>query len=422
MAAPALVHSIFGASGAHRWVPCPGSIQAIQRFYKEHPDHNPENLAADEGTLAHELSDVLINNPTWPLEDVNADWVIDIVKESHVWKPEFEFQFDFLDMLDICLRYRDYAQALAEDALESGDDIVVYSETQVAMPRIHDNSFGTNDYAVVNLTKRHVDILDLKYGRGVFVDVNENMQVLSYAEGIRNQIKQDHGVNIETYRGHIYQPRHNDGENIASWEFDKKRVNKFITIAADAAAKAELPDPPLNPGDKQCSFCEAKGDCKALAAQMTERLQAEFPDIDESVASYSANVEGMSDEELSVWLDRAKPIIDWMEAIKKTAYARATNGRPIPNFKLAVGRNSYRGDAEALEFMLGDDAFEEPKLKSQSSLRKAVGSKKFTELYADYYETIEGKPTLVPATSNAQEWVPEQAFKDALDEMDEADL
>lgn len=409
-----MLHSIFGASGAHRWIPCPGSIQATERYKAEHPDYESGGLAADEGTLAHELCDVLVKNPSWPLEDVGPDWVIGIVKASHAWKDEYADQFNYSEMLAVALRYREWCDIATLDM----EDPIVYSEMMVHQPRIHASAFGTNDHAIVDLKRRHVIISDLKYGSGIRVEVEGNMQVLQYAEGVRNKIKQDHGIDIKTYEGRIFQPRHQDGENIASWHFTSKEVNKFVMQAADAAARAELPEPPLNPGDKQCTFCAAKGDCKALAAYNYERIAGKFDDLEDALVEYHASVKGMSDSDLAKWLDMAKPINSWLEALKTTAHDRAMSGGKIPGYKLGLGRNSYKGDAEAIEFIIGDSAYKPKALKSKSELEKDLGRKRFAKLLEAQFEVVPGKPSLIPADSTKEEWKPAESAADAFAKHD----
>ena len=49
-------HALFGASSAHRWLSCPGSLL----LEKDFPDTKSE--AAAEGTLAHELAELKARN------------------------------------------------------------------------------------------------------------------------------------------------------------------------------------------------------------------------------------------------------------------------------------------------------------------------------------------------------------------------
>ena len=419
-----LQHSNFGASGAHRWVTCPASIQAIQAFRKDN-NVDGENLAADEGTLAHELSEYLQNNPEAPPEDADTDWVIDVVSVNPVWKDRYSDEFDFEDMLSVAIRYRDYATQL-EESFDPNDHIVRLTETMVHMPRIHEKSFGTNDYAVVNLSRRTASILDLKYGRSVRVEVEGNYQVLQYAEGIRDLVKREYGVDIEYFEGHIFQPRHSEGENIASWNFTKREVTEFVMIAADAAALAESDNPPFNPSEKGCHFCDAKGTCSALTNQMAEVVSSQFEDydmnIDEAIEEHAANVTTLSDEDLALWFGRSKAIIKWMESVKEVARSRAIDGREITGYKLVKGRAVHRGREPELEMLLGDDAYEKPKLRSMSSLKKHVGAKAFRERFEKYFDTIEGNPILAPQSSTSPEWKPAKLVQEQFEDLNTEDL
>lgn len=395
--APTL-HSKFGASGAHRWVLCPGSIQLIEKVGKD--DDN--NIPADEGTLAHELAEALLNNPDWPPEmDTKAipSWVIAIVKNSHRWKDEYADMFNYREMLSVALRYREFCQANINSFTTE------YTEVQTAMPRIDPSAFGTNDHALVDLTQRHAIISDLKYGQGVRVAAKNNMQVLQYAEGLRQFIFDEHGIELQTFEGRIFQPRAKEGENIDVWMFDIKHVNAFVEEAAESARQAKLDDPPFNPGDKQCLFCDAKGSCVALKDFMSDRLRADFDEFDEALENNAALVEGMSDKDLAIWVDRVKPVVKWMEAIKARAHKRAMEGHTIPGHKLVAGRSGYKVDAEAIDFLLGDEAWKPRAIKSQSELKKELGTARFNTLLGGLYKETKGQPTLAPESSKAEPYV-----------------
>ena len=398
--APTL-HSKFGASGAHRWVECPGSIQMVEKY-----GGDTGGEAADEGTLAHELGEALLRHPEYPpeTEDI-VPWVIGIVKESERWKEEYAEKFNYREMLSVALRYRDFCQ---------GNDSsfkTEYIEMQVAMPRIDESAFGTNDHALVDLNQRHAIITDLKYGQGVRVPAKNNYQILQYAEGVRQRIKDDHGIELKTFEGRIFQPRAKDGENIDLWYFDLPVVEDYVHKAHTSAQLAKTDDPPLVPGDKTCQWCPAKGACPALADYMSDRLKHDFPDLDEAIEQYTTLLPAMSDEDLALWLGRIKPVNEWLAAIKTQATKRALEGHNLPGYKLGVGRNSYKPDEALLAVVVGDDAYKPPALRSKSDLEKTYGK----ALIDGCYTAVEGQPSLVPESSKVATY--EAADADDFDDL-----
>ena len=70
-------HSIYGPSGAHRWLECPGSIAAEAAMPEP-----PESPYAHEGTCAHELAEICltrgVNTDAWIGSKllINKEWVV----------------------------------------------------------------------------------------------------------------------------------------------------------------------------------------------------------------------------------------------------------------------------------------------------------------------------------------------------------
>lgn len=50
-------HAKLSASGSHRWLACPGSVEAESKV-----PQGKSSLAAQEGTCAHELADLVLSN------------------------------------------------------------------------------------------------------------------------------------------------------------------------------------------------------------------------------------------------------------------------------------------------------------------------------------------------------------------------
>jgi len=372
-------HSALGPSGAHRWKACAGSVNAERLFRLANPASDTSSPYAEEGTRAHELAERLLLNPDLPHPGDDIDTMDDV------------------DMLRHCLRYRDYCLA------QTTNDSIDLVEQRVRMPAIHKDCFGTVDFATFDPHYKHAHIIDLKYGQGQFVEVHENPQAMMYAEGFRQWLYDEHGHKARHFTVHIFQPRARDGENIGSYQFSNGRLNDFVHETHLQALETETEIDKFNPGDKQCQWCLANP-CQARQQQMHELIAADFEDIDDAIIEITENSPLMDDEQIAGWLSKAKSLKAFIARVEALAYQRAMSEHKIPGFKLVQGRGTYRPtNIPAMEFILGDAVYKTPEVRSQSDLKKHVGTNAFKAV-ADFYKRIPGKPTLVADSDPRSAW------------------
>ena len=343
------------------------------------PNADESSPYAEEGTRAHELCERLLLNPDLPEPGDDIDMMEDT------------------EMLRHALRYRDYCLNVG------GDGAITGVEQRVKMPAIHKKCYGTADYFAYIPEYRHLHCIDLKYGAGQYVEVEENPQAMMYAEGVRQWLYDEHGISPRYYTVHIFQPRLMQGENIASYQFTAARLNDFVHETSLEAKATEYDIDKFVPGDKQCHWCLANP-CRARQAQMHEMLAGEFDDLDDAIDDLKETSPLMSEDEIAAWLSKAEALKKFISSIEAMAYERAMNHTPIPGFKLVEGRGSYKPRPEALEFILGDEIYQPRKVRSMTDLKKHLGVTKFNEVAAPYYKRQPGKPTLVPEQDNRPEW------------------
>jgi len=337
-------HSVFGASGAHRWVECPASV----RMEQGQPDQDSPYAA--EGTLAHELAEAALRAGT----DTAGT-----------------------EMGDHVQVYLDYVRSLPGH---------LYVEQRVDYSHIVPDGYGTADAIVYDEDTATLYVVDLKYGQGVRVEAQENPQAMLYALGAIAHLSWL--GDVEDVVLVVVQPRL---DHISEWETEPSVLLEFGQRAAAAARNALSDTPTFNPGASQCRFCKASGHCKPQAQYNLQTAQDDF--AEDTLRA----VHELQGADLAWVLDRLKALQDWCKAVESRATSVIEAGEEIPGYKLVEGRSLRRwGDEReaepALEAALGDDAWSRS-LISPAQAEKLLGKKH------DILGLIvkpPGKPTLVP--------------------------
>lgn len=427
-------HAHFSASGSHKWLNCAGSLL----MEKDIP--NISTTFADEGTAAHELASwcltkglnaehykgtklQIINGKYHPSkkklpEDITSEsmWVVndDMVENVQV----------YLDLVHTHAAVNK-AKLFIEQRVDFSDHIGV------------SGSFGTSDVVVV--TDDEITIIDLKYGRGVEVDADDNPQLMLYALGTLDKFL--YVYDPTHIRLVICQPRRN---HISEWVCSKDALLQFAQEARSKAAVARGVRPEqlglgsvyLTPGEKQCQFCRAKGNCPALTAKVMYDITQDFVDmaneldVEESLTAAidPRNIGGMTYEQLSNAL-KAAPLVElWLKGTKERAFSEMVRGQSIPGFKLVRGRKGHKKWDEAqmdeikaqMYHVLGGKIYDPPKLVTPAVAEKMM--KPYPEVWKDVITPRilqpDGKLTIAPE-SDKRPPVEIQNINDAMADLAE---
>jgi len=357
---------------------CPGCLRQSEGI------PNVESAYALEGTVAHEVCEILLRN--WVHTDVKP--VPETIKGVIVDDEMRECAQAYVDY--IVTRYNTF-----------DDEIDI--EQRFSLPSLHPDFFGTADCVIYKPEERRLIVIDFKYGRGIPVEAKDNPQLRYYALGAAMK-KHNRGVSVvETV---IVQPRcpHPDGP-IRSDEISALELMDWSADLVAAAKRTEEPDAPLVPGD-WCKFCPAAATCPAMREQALKAAQADF--AEDGTLHLS---DPLSYAPKQVWdmLPQIDLIEDWCRRVREFAHHEAEAGRCDPRWKLVGNRPTAKfKDKETAEAWLikqgckKDDLYTEPELKSPAQCRavyrKVVGisDEKAKVRIAEIVETKSSGTVLAP--------------------------
>ena len=360
-----MLHAKLSASGAKKWINCPLSVLLESKM------PNEETSYAKEGTKAHELSELKLKR------ELNL-----IGKESY----DIEIsKFDYDDEMD---KYTDYYCDAVLEIVHKYDRnySMVKLEERVDFSPWVPEGFGTSD--VIVLSDKVLEIIDLKYGKGVKVYADNNPQLMLYALGVLNDY--NYICDIEEINLTIVQPRL---DNISSFKINVYDLLEWGEDIKVKALKAYNADGDCVVG-KHCDdgFCKARPICKAYADERLKIAKYDFRDPAELSADDIADILGSVDE-----------LVRWSKTIKDYALSKALAGEEYKGFKIVEGRSNRAFNIDDLEVikLLTKEGYRESDvcettLKSLSSIEKMIGKKDFKDILGNHVIKPMGKPTLVP--------------------------
>ncbi|BAQ16069.1 DUF2800 domain-containing protein [Methyloceanibacter caenitepidi] len=388
----ARAHAKLAPSASHRWIHCPGSIKASEGIDEK------SSVYANEGTAAHELAAICLKTgfdadhyigQVVDIEAENAGTMF-LTKGAPLGDSLTKFEVTD-DMAENVQEYVDYVREFSR--LEEDREIDV--EQRLDMTHIHPECFGTGDTVIYLPKAEWLHVFDLKFGKGVVVEVEDNPQLLTYGSGAARRY---HNRPLKGVTLHVIQPRapHPDG-SARSKDYDILDLLEFELDLAQAAKATEAEAAPLVAGD-WCGFCPALPTCGAAREKARTAALADFKDDDEW------STEAMTPEALAKVLEEADFILTWVKSVQEYAHAEAVAGRCPTGYKLVAKRatRKWKGDEEEIkgaleiDFDLSDeDILKEPEMRSPAQLEKVVGKKAFKDIEAKLVEKVSSGTNLV---------------------------
>lgn len=372
------VHARLSASGAYRWMTCPGSVKLEEGL----PD-NPSEFAK-EGTLAHSVAELMLRYDNNEISKAVYTRRLNKLKEDAQYSTELE---------ELVREYTTRVWEEINNARKTCPDVQPLFEQHLDFSAYAPGGFGTGDVVIVSEPVLYV--IDLKYGQGVPVSAQDNPQLKLYALGAL----EEYGplYDIRKVAVTIDQPRQN---SITTCSYTPEELEAWGRDAvAPKAAEALQEGAAIHPGP-HCQFCRAEAVCRARTEENLRLAVLDF-----------ADPPLLSDEEIAQVLAQAEQLASWAKDVQEYAFKEALKGKKWTGWKLVEGRSvrKYADEAEAAKALLAAGQSEEKIYKPKALLgitdmTKLLGRKRFEEILSEYIIKPAGKPALVPESGKRPEW------------------
>jgi hypothetical protein len=387
-------HSDFSASSAYRGLRCPGSFAAGKQFNTG----RKSTIYSAEGTLAHAISESALSAGTEPHAQIGNTLAADGFK--------FTVDQEMADYISVYVNLLRGLRAMGYHILLETRVSPQWLWSHTNLTPLSIDLFGTADCIAYNPQTRRLLIVDLKYGRGVAVEVSGNAQLLYYANGALNpdvleQICLLYGLNYNTTNQPkevelvVCQPRapHPDGP-VRSVVYTTQEVLDWNLNVLYPGVEKALSDngQTLVPGD-HCRFCPASAACPALRTFALDTAKLAFraapieniPADDPSAAILPAW--DLTNDKLGALLDRIAVVGPWMEGLKTLAAERLNAAQTIPGWKMVpkAARRKWNDDEQVTLQNLKvagfrDDQITTASLLSPAQVEKKVGKAIYAQL------------------------------------------
>lgn len=374
-------HAKLSASSSKKWLNCPLSV-TLEGYFE-----NEESTYAKEVTIAHELVELKLNAELGRVS--RSDYIL---KKDIILKD-----FDKEDEKEIENYTNDYIEFVMErynKALSNCEETEILIEEKLDYSKYARNAFGTGDVVICDF--ENIEIIDLKYGKGVKVDAFENSQLMLYGLGAL-EIYGDL-FDIKNVSMTIFQPRL---DNISTYNISAEDLLKWgKDVVYDKAEKA------FN-GTGECSygsycdegFCKARPLCKTYTKHHTQ--VAKYKGVHPSL---------LTDEELVDIYDLALSYDKWVKSIKSYILQEMLNGKKLSGLKLVEGRSVRTfTDEKSIIKALKDKGYKKSdyiveKIISITDAEKLLGKAEFEQVLGSFVIKPPGAPTVAKVEDKRPEY------------------
>lgn len=440
-------HAKFSPSGAHRWMPCPGSI-ALESDYP-----NESSEYADEGTAAHTILAECLLEGKDAIEHLGRVLTVEQkdddgnITSSRDFTVDEEMAMHVQSTLESVRRRAATRTLLVEQKVEFTKSIGTLEK-----------QFGTSDIIMVSTDGEEVDVEDFKYGAGVKVYASEivgheevlnaetgdaelipilkgNKQMLSYALGVLETLGGVIG-DFKRFNLRVHQPRCDGGwedeftvtvEDVIQHGVEMRRASLQAAVGIDCHSyikqeddvralpdgwqrleliAEKMPADLFNPSEKACRFCKAKATCKALRETVSQNVFEDLSALASQEGAENAALMGASvpsGGKLGIAYGMLSLIRDWCNAIEKECERQVHAGMTVigPDgepMKLVEGK---KGDRKWIDEVMAEsmlvgvlppEKVYSKKIITAAAAAKILDKKKTAATWAPFKELISQAP------------------------------
>jgi hypothetical protein len=411
-----------GPSGAERWMTCTASLAASRAFLEtltpnQQAEFAKSNIAARQGTTAHAAAEV---EARFILGEVDEDEVDAILTELTIM-PDTEGEAYDEEMAEYITEYLD----LVKQYHDSGREVLIEHRVAAVVPLMTVDADG--DPEVYEITgsgdcialpsdeEPELDVVDLKYGENIDVDVDENPQIRIYALGALSELADPETgqlPDIDQINYVIAQPRlggmktwSESVTDLLTWR------DEVLSPALTEALHGKASGAAFRPSELACKWCPARGTCAALAES---RMEAAAEMFDEIVAAEFEGDEfdsgALDDERLGQIYNQILGLTKIAKDLKDEVNRRLHRGRQVPGFHLVSYTPPRQWKNEAEEELAELDQLWVRKLVTPTQALKIMeGDEDLTMLI----DVPDKRPVAAPVTDRRRPWEgkpPEEMF------------
>lgn len=365
-------HAKLSPSKSKQWLACTPSLKLEEQF----PDSSGPGDAAQEGTLAHRLSEILISRQLGMMKQKEYEREVAKVKTSQYYDGA---------MQEHCEQYCAFVVEQFHALQVECPDAMIVLEEKFDLTEYMPEGFGTGD--VTFIANRLLRVIDLKYGKGIKVDAADNSQAMIY--GIGAYLSFGHMYEVTEVQMTIYQPRldaiedfHKTVPELMQWATDVLKPKARLAFDGEGEFSA----------GEHCKWCKAKPSCRAHADFMLNGAKDAF-----------SEPELLTVEEIAELLGKVEMYKNWVTSVQEYAVEEAVSGRKVfPGYKIVRSKSSrkYTDEIKIREVLkekgFATDSYLEVSLLPITKLEKSIGRGDFNTYLSEYIEKPLGALTLAP--------------------------
>lgn len=363
-------HALLSASGASRWINCTPSARLEEKF-----DEAAPSVYAEEGTLAHEFADVNLRFKNGEIDQKTLTSELKKLRKESRYTDEMEGQVE---------KYVNIVMEMFSEAKAKSPGAVMLIEERLDFSHLVEKGFGTGDTSIIG--DGILDIVDLKYGKGVRVEAANNPQLKLYGSGALRSFEMMY--DIHTVRMTIIQPRL---DHISTAEMSVEELIKWGEETVKPKALKAYGGKGVQKAGDWCHWCKVSPMCATLAAKNVALAKHDFRDP-----------HLLTPKQLLDVYKQMPMLVNWVNSVQKYLLQEAIKGKKWKGYKVVEGRSRRKWlDEEKVIELLKEDMWDEAditktELLGITKISQLLGAKDFNALLGDYIVKPQGAPTLVP--------------------------